>query len=77
MPKDEDCDPISDGSSRDGSSRESDQEWDVDSLDDESDYKPPDMLAPTDEEIEKMRLYRPHMYRSKVFVIFYFTFFLV
>ncbi|KFK38071.1 hypothetical protein AALP_AA3G065900 [Arabis alpina] len=65
----ESMDDVSDSSSESelGSGRESGQEWDVDSLDDESDFKHPKMLAPSQEEIRKMNLYRPKMYKSKGF----------
>lgn len=70
VPRYEDC--VSSDSSADSiaSSRGSDQAWDVDSFDDESEYQPPDRMCPIEEEIKLMRLYRPKMNRSKV-ILFY------
>lgn len=64
-------DSTTDGEYSDASSRESDQSWDVDSFDEGTDFKPPTKTAPSDEEIEKMRLYRPQMYKNKVLCRFY------
>ncbi|KAL0900769.1 hypothetical protein Bca101_084730 [Brassica carinata] len=66
VPRYEDC--VSSDSSTDSnaSSRGSDQAWEVDSFDDESEYQPPDRMCPVEEEVQLMRLYRPKMYRSKV-----------
>ena len=70
VPRYEDC--VSSDSSTDSnaSSRGSDQAWDVDSFDDESEYQPPERMCPIEEEIKLMRLYRPKMNRSKV-ILFY------
>ncbi|KAJ0244412.1 hypothetical protein HA466_0190450 [Hirschfeldia incana] len=62
-------DSTTDGEYSDASSRESDQAWDVDSFDEGTDFKPPTATAPPDEEIEKMRLYRPQMYKNKGFFV--------
>ncbi|XP_048615363.1 uncharacterized protein LOC125587957 [Brassica napus] len=69
VPRYEDC--VSSDSSADSiaSSRGSDQAWDVDSFDDESEYQPPDRMCPIEEEIKLMRLYRPKMNRSKGFYV--------
>ncbi|KAF2557144.1 hypothetical protein F2Q68_00018196 [Brassica cretica] len=69
VPRYEDC--VSSDSSADSiaSSRGSDQAWDVDSFDDESEYQPPERMCPIEEEIKLMRLYRPKMYRSKGFYV--------
>lgn len=64
-------DSTTDGESSDESSRESEQAWDVDSFDEGTDFKPPTKTAPSEEEIEKMRLYRPQMYKNKVLCRFY------
>ncbi|CAF2374076.1 unnamed protein product [Brassica rapa subsp. narinosa] len=62
-------DSTTDGESSDESSRESEQAWDVDSFDEGTDFKPPTKTAPSEEEIEKMRLYRPQMYKNKGFFV--------
>ncbi|CAN8269602.1 unnamed protein product [Cochlearia groenlandica] len=59
----------SSGYDSNASSRESDQEWGVDSMDDESDFKPPCQMCPSEEEIQKMNAYRPQMYKSKGFYV--------
>ncbi|XP_013583455.1 PREDICTED: uncharacterized protein LOC106292412 [Brassica oleracea var. oleracea] len=60
------CDSSADSNA---SSRGSDQAWDVDSFDDESEYQPPERMCPIEEEIKPMRLYRPKMNRSKGFYV--------
>lgn len=65
MPRYEDC--VSDSSTdSNASSRGSDQAWEVDSFDDESEYQPQERMCPIEEEVQRMRLYRPKMYPSKV-----------
>ncbi|XP_023642407.1 uncharacterized protein LOC17893467 [Capsella rubella] len=60
-------DSSSDEEDSDASSRGSGQEWDVDSFDDQPEYKLPRVNIPSDDEVQKMRLYRPQMYKSKGF----------
>ncbi|CAH8356604.1 unnamed protein product [Eruca vesicaria subsp. sativa] len=68
VPRYEDCISTDSSTDSNASSRGSDQEWDVDSFDDdESEYQPPIMLCPSEEEVQLMRLYRPKMYPSKGF----------
>ncbi|XP_010489697.1 PREDICTED: uncharacterized protein LOC104767359 [Camelina sativa] len=62
-------DTSSDDVDSDASSRDSGQEWDVDSLDDQPEYKLPKVNIPSDDEVEKMRLYRPQMRKSKGFYV--------
>jgi cystatin-related protein len=68
-PKDDEflfADTSSDDDS-DVSSRGTGQDWDVDSLDEQPDYKSPRQQAPDAEEENRMRLYRPKMHKSKGF----------
>ncbi|KAJ4893014.1 Cystatin/monellin superfamily protein [Raphanus sativus] len=66
VPRYEDC--VSDSSTdSNASSRGSDQAWEVDSFDDESEYQPQERMCPIEEEVQRMRLYRPKMYPSKGF----------
>ncbi|KAF3534639.1 hypothetical protein DY000_02043788 [Brassica cretica] len=62
-------DSTTDGESSDASSRESEQAWDVDSFDEGTDFKPPTKTASSEEQIEKMRQYRPQMYKNKGFFV--------